>query len=684
MADAVHLTESTRAKATGLQWRRRLLTLVCLVIGTMMLYRGIINLTQYPGNWERILLGPIFLGGVYGIYLMWREWRIGWWIFTALNFLVGYWFIFILEDIWQHHVMPHIIFSAVFLPFYPDMKKSAGIRLLANKITNSLAEFAVRLLTIEWVVALIEQVPSLRDWINRLIIHRIVSQARNRPHPYSTRSLYTSWTSLTDRTWSGRHLGISPIDQATLPKWEMLEPLFKRTSESQRLCPKSTCLFPSFAQYLTDGFIRTQNETNPDGSPNPDHRKRNTSNHEIDLCPLYGRTPEQTQALRVKSPSHAERGKLRSQFISGEEYAEFLFDGDEIKEDFKVLDRPLGLDKLNKAIESEPAEIAAAARTKRGMLFAFGGDRTNSVPQTSMINTLLLREHNRLATELGRRWPDWTDDQLFETARNIVIVEFIKIVVEDYINHIAPSVFKLRADPKAAWKAVWNRPNWITTEFSLLYRWHALIPDEIVWGAHKYRTDPAYFLNNKPLIDVGLACAFEDMSAQPTGELGPRNTTKELLGVEQASVAQGRECQLRSYNDYLQYLGRAPAKSMSEISSSPEVVKILAEAYGNDVNKVDFFVGIFCEDRVKNSPLPRTILSFVALDAFSQALTNPLLSEHVFTPPESGDVEHPTFTQYGWEQIVGCSSLRDLVIRNVAKPEQVGFVGMTLPGWVRE
>ena len=106
----------------GQEGKDRLLRLICLIVGTMMLYRGAINLTQYPDHMERILLGVIFFGGVYGLYLTFRKRRIGFWIFTALNVLVGIWFIFVLEDIWQHHVLPHVVFSAVFIPFYSDLK----------------------------------------------------------------------------------------------------------------------------------------------------------------------------------------------------------------------------------------------------------------------------------------------------------------------------------------------------------------------------------------------------------------------------------------------------------------------------------------------------------------------------------------------------------------------------------
>ena len=656
--------------------RVMLLLIVCILIGLMMFYRGVINLTQYPGNWERIPLGPIFLGGVYSIYLMWRGWRFGWWLFTALNFLVGYWFIFILEDIWQHHVLPHIVFSAVFLPFYCDMRKSERIAKLKKRVFSFIWERGRYLLTVYWVVELIEMVPPLRRFVNRFLINRIVGLARTRPHPFSTQSPYSSWASLTEKQWSARHLEESHINQNTLPNWDQLKPLFERTLNTQRYCPKSTCLFPAFAQYLTDGFIRTKTDPYPPtGYEDPNRLKKNTSTHNIDLCTLYGRNKQQTDAVRVNNANLQNRGKLKSQVINGEEYAPFLFDGNSIKPEFRDLDLPLGLDLLDQQLTSNDPAVVCNANKMRAALFAFGGDRVNSGPQTSMINTLLLREHNRLANELGNRERNWTDDRVFETVRNIVIVQFIKVVVEDYINHIAPIRFLFKADPSAAWRADWNRPNWITTEFSLLYRWHALVPDEIVWAGKKYAIGQTA-LDNRPLIDAGLARGFEDMSAQRAGELGPRNTTSVLMDVEKASVEQGRFCKLKPYTEYLKYLGRNQLKRMSEISSDPVVIDLLKKAYNNKPEQIDFFIGLFCEDRVKNSPLPSTILSFVALDAFSQALTNPLLSKHVFN--------EKTFTQYGWGEIQSCQSLLDILRRNVADADRLGFVGMTRLGWQYE
>ncbi|MEM7709402.1 MAG: peroxidase family protein [Pseudomonadota bacterium] len=507
--------------------------------------------------------------------------------------------------------------------------------------------------------SVVEEIPPLAELINRWAIGRTVKRARARPHPMSTERDYVCWTGLTDRRWSARHLPPEPRAHKTDPA--TLTALFRRTDGRQRLCPKSTCLFPAFAQYLTDGFIRTESDgLTPDGKDVADRLKRNTSNHDIDLCPLYGRTRAQTDALRLHSDAAGGRGRLRTQTIDGEDYAPFLYRDGAVDPHFVVLDPPLGADDLDDA--------------RRDVLFAFGGDRVNSVPQVAMMNTLFLREHNRLAGAIERAHPDWDDDRIFETARNTNIVLFIKIVVEEYINHISPMPFTLRADPEVAWDAPWNKPNWITTEFSLLYRWHALIPDKVTWGGVAHPVGDT-FRNNAPLLEGGLLGAFADMSAVRAAELGPQNTAEPLLKVEQASIEQDRHCQLASFSDYCTYLGQQRPFAFSDISSRPEIAAQLAAFYDHP-RDVDFHVGLFCQDRVANSPLPHIILIFVAIDAFSQALTNPLMSRHVF--------KRSTFSDPGWQAIRSTASLRDVLDRNVEGGVGDTFVGMTRADWVPE
>ena len=499
--------------------------------------------------------------------------------------------------------------------------------------------------------------PWLRKKLSAFAINSTVNLCRHRPHPWSTVHAYVSWTSLTDHHWSARHL--PEATRHGLPTSEALKELFVRKEGTQEFCQKSTCLFPAFAQYLTDGFIRTRMPNKSAGETDDPFRKQNTSNNQIDLCTLYGRTPEQTSQLRVKSQADGLRGQLKSQEIAGEEYSPFLFEADGVTEkaEFNLLDAPLGLDRC-------PA-------TLRTRIFATGGDRVNSAPQVAMINTLFLREHNRLAREMEKANPAWDDERVFQTARNTVIVIFIKIVVEEYINHISPIPVRLSADPAVAWNAPWNKPNWITTEFSLLYRWHSLIPDMMEWSRHPYPV-AATLMNNQLLLDAGLVSAFASMSAQQAGRLGAFNTNAALLGFEVKAIEQDRLCKLDSYANYRAYVSLKKPQQFADISKNQAVVDFLAAHYSSPA-EVDFYIGLFAEDTVKNSPLPPLLLRMVAVDAFSQAFTNPLLSEHVFKPE--------TFSELGWDTINSTGFLRDVLMRNSPQGISSTRIGMTLSSW---
>lgn len=525
-----------------------------------------------------------------------------------------------------------------------------------------------------WLIAALEPVvawlterwPAFHRWVSGLLINGIVSETRPRPHPWSTKTPYISWAALTDRSYSARQL--SAKDLAPPQDAKTTAAMFVRAAGTpQASCAKSTMLFPCFAQYLTDGFIRTW------VFANDEQRGRTTSNHEIDLCTLYGRLEKQTHALRLKSPD--QRGRLKSQTINGEEYPPALYDAaGKVLDEFVDLDLPLGVDPVGKP--PTPIDI-------KRQLFALGGDRANSTVGTMMMGTLLLREHNRLAGVISAANPGWDDNRVFETARNVVIVLYIKLVVEEYINHISPSRIRLLAYPNDGWKRPWNKPNWITAEFSLLYRWHSLVSEDITWAGQPFKTANLQFGGDQ-LTRHGLANAFAWMSAQPAALLGARNTADYLQIVEQRAIQQARDNQIDSYNAYRVANGLKPVTTFEEISTRPGVADQLKALYGH-VDKVELYVGLFAEDTAANSPLPPLILRMVAIDAFSQALTNPLLSQNIWGDEDKdGKPGNKTkaFTREGLAAIESTNTLRDLLVRNGADPG-VAFIGMTRPEWKR-
>ena len=491
---------------------------------------------------------------------------------------------------------------------------------------------------------LIESFPPVRRAVNAAVTNRAILRFPTRPNPFSTMADYTSWDSLTDRTFSSRHLPAAEVVDVAPPDVEQLEDLFTRRAFIES--PKSTVLFSYFAQWFTDGFLRSDRAIPPDP-------RKNQSNHEIDLTNLYGLHPDVTRQLRT-----LEGGRLKSQQINGEEFPPFLCENGEIRPEFSLL--------TVVRFDEQTAET-------RDQLFAMGSDTSNLQAGFVAHNVLFLREHNRIARILSGAHPGWDDERLFATTRNVLTVVLMKIVVEDYINHITPTIFRISLEPRSFPNERWYRQNWMAVEFNLLYRWHSLVPS--CYGIHGREIPIWETLYNTQLVrEIGLGALFEAASNQPAGQVGLRNTPYELWPVEQASIQQARAVRLRSYNDYRELAGFPRVTTFDQITGNVTVREQLRRLYGH-VDRIEFYVGLFAEDVPQNGVLPDLMGRMVALDAFSQVYTNPLLAARVYN--------EQTFSPVGMEIIRSTRTLSQVVNRNVPYRPGGYFVSLTRKGWHR-
>jgi prostaglandin-endoperoxide synthase 2 len=493
---------------------------------------------------------------------------------------------------------------------------------------------------------LAESVPTVRRRLNATLIDRAISEMPPRPEPLSTLAPYTSWTSLTDRTYAGRHL--PPVQDQTTgrPTVESAADLFLRDGPMEP-CPRSTVLFAYFAQWFTDGFLRSDTAEPPDP-------RRSSSNHEIDLNPLYGLDETATHSIRA-----FDGGSLKSQQINGGEFPPYLCQDGKIKPEFA----PLSAVRMQDLTDE-----------RRDLLFAFGGDRGNVQVGFALMTVLFLREHNRVARLLAERHPRWDDERLFQTARNIVILLVIRLVLEEYINHITPYHFNFVLDPRLTTRlrrSPWHRQNWASVEFNLVYRWHSLIPSTLMVGGQELPVQRTLF-GGALIPGPGLGRLFEEASEQRAGRIGLFNTDPALRDVEIASIADGRALQLAPYNDYRAHCRFPRATGFEQVSGDPRVRDALCERY-RDVDALELYVGLFAEE--PGSPqavLPPLLTKIIAIDAFSQALTNPLLAPRVFNAE--------TFTPLGLEIISSTRRLSDVLNRNIPEDRRPRFVSMTWRG----
>lgn len=480
----------------------------------------------------------------------------------------------------------------------------------------------------------LENVAVQNPAINAFVLDRLASRTAPRPHPFSLASDYTSWKSLTDRSYTGRHLPNADqayVDYLTTVDLGQVGELFRRPTGGMIPCQRSSTLFTAFAQWFTDGFLRT----------NPADPRRNTSNHEIDLCQIYGLKEDVTDQLRAM-----QGGRLKSQWIDQEEYPPYVFENGALKPEFSRL-TVLGPKETRMPLQLTPEQ----AEQRQALMFATGTERANSTLGYALLNTLFLREHNRIAGLLAAAY-NWDDERLFQTARNVLIVVLIKIVVEDYIAHI--SGIRLKADPSVGYNKSWYRPNWMTIEFDLLYRWHALTPDRFSTPAGLVGlTD--YMYNNAMITDHGLGKNLAALSRQRAGRIGLFNTADFLFYIEQLNINYTRKFKLRSYNEYRSCFGLRRARSFAEINRDPLVQDQLAALY-RTVDDVEWYVGMYAEEHPPLAMMGELQTTMVANDAFSQALTNPLLAERVFN--------RNTFSEKGWEIIQDTESLDQILQRN--------------------
>jgi prostaglandin-endoperoxide synthase 2 len=494
--------------------------------------------------------------------------------------------------------------------------------------------------------------PATERVVNRYLINQGVKVVPPRPYALSTKADFTSQDTLTDKTYNTRQL--PPADPAwvdRLPAVDDVVALFRR--ERFIPCEKSTVLFAYVAQWFTDGLLRSDRSV-----PGKDVRdiRRNESTHEVDIAQLYGLNDATTQLLR-------DRGEPICLAYQGEPGAELpppMFDATGARlERFAPL-RMVGEKHL---------------KVDNSQLLAMGSDAGNTQVGYSMLNTLFLREHNRIAREIAAANTGWSEDRVFAAARSVLTVLLIKVVIEEYINHIAPYHFKFRMDPRGFDRQRWMRPNWTAVEFNLLYRWHSLIPSRLQVGSEELDLDRTMFRTREFLEQKGLAALCDSASRQRAGRVGMRNTDGWLIEKAEApTIAHGRTVLLRSYNEYRVACQFKRAETFEEITSDAVNRERLRELYAGNVDDVEFYVGLMAEDPRPDSVLGPLVGRLVGLHAFSQLMTNPLFAPQIYGPQ--------TFSERGMQIIAQTDSLATMVRRNVTKDQgATPLVALTRTDW---
>ncbi|XP_048845948.1 prostaglandin G/H synthase 2-like [Brienomyrus brachyistius] len=385
--------------------------------------------------------------------------------------------------------------------------------------------------------------------------------------------------------------------------------------------PQGTSLtFAFFAQHFTHQFFKS------DMAKGAAFTK--SLGHGVDLTHIYGDTLERQHKLRLFKD-----GKLKFQVFNGEVYPPTV--------------REAQVDMIY------PPHVPEEHR------LAVGHEAFGLVPGLMMYATLWLREHNRVCDIMRQEHPDWNDERIFQTTRLILIGETIKIIIEDYVQHLSGYNFKLKFDPELLFNERFQYQNRIASEFNTLYHWHPLMPDafHIQDQVYSYKQ---FTFNNSLLMEHGVSSLLESFTKQVAGRVaGGRNVPHNLMHVAMKSIEHSRNMRYQSLNAYRERFFMTPYTSFEELTGEKEMAAELEKMYGH-IDRVELYPGLLVEKPRPSGIFGETLVEMGAPYSLKGLMGNPICSPEYWMPSTFGG-------SVGFE-IVNSASLEKLVCQNVKGP----------------
>ncbi len=304
-------------------------------------------------------------------------------------------------------------------------------------------------------------------------------------------------------------------------------------------------------------------------------------------------------------------------------------------------------------------------------LFLAGDVRANENPDLASLQTVFMREHNRVAGQQATAHPTWTDEQLYQSARQIVIAELQAITVNEFLPALLGNNSLRRY---TGYKASVNAT--ISNEFSTTaYRFgHSLLDGELgrlnndgteaappislarsffntsvfdpTLPNHAGDIDPflkAAASGNAQEVDIHLVDEVRNFLFGAPGQGG--------LDLASLNIQRGRDHGLADYNQTRASVGLPRVTSFAQITSDATVQENLKQTYGT-VDEIDLWVGVLAEDHLPGSsvgPLAQRML----VEQFTRLRDGDRMwFQNIFSGPQLQKIE--------------ATSLSDVIQRNTA------------------
>ncbi len=251
--------------------------------------------------------------------------------------------------------------------------------------------------------------------------------------------------------------------------------------------------------------------------------------------------------------------------------------------------------------------------------FSLADDRNGENIGVSTLHLLFLREHNRLADAIEERNPDWSDEQIFQRARKLVIAQIQVITYSEYLPSLGINLPEYKGYNSSM------NPE-ISNEFFLLVSnsftsqrndaWLLLNDSRIEISSSPLQLERGYWTMD-PILDDGIEPLIRGAAFEPQREndVALVSNLRNLLSgksswpgwIDECAMAiqLGRDRGITDYNSIRSQLGYGKFLNWSDLTEDENTSQQLSQAY-DSIDRMDAIIGVLSEPRMANSVFGET------------------------------------------------------------------------------
>jgi peroxidase len=320
-----------------------------------------------------------------------------------------------------------------------------------------------------------------------------------------------------------------------------------------------------------------------------------------------------------------------------------------------------GIGGLLKISEGNLLPFAPPNPNRPGNSFTSGDGRVNENSALVAMHTLFMREHNRLAGDLAIAHPDWTDEQLYQRARQINVAQYQAVVYREYL----PSLLGLDVLPEYTGYDATINPNLENTFSSASFRvGHTQLGSQILRLDAEGQEIPegsltlseVFFRSTEIIQQAGVDPILRGIASSLSENvdlkiindirnllfsLGGTNTARDLFAI---NIQRGRLNGISDYNTVRDAFGLARVDSFADITRNVELQNQLEDLYGN-VDNIDLYVALLAEDHVPGAAVGKTFQALVARQFLALRDGDRFYYENIFSAEEIAEIENGTLAE---------------------------------------